>query len=157
MKEASSYLDKLPEIKQVLNENADAFIAAGAATLSGRTSGVQEIFTQIKDAAQGDQGKNKEKMKELRDLVLRKAREAREQGSAHVERGLESLQNLIRTIGGEDVPDMKVFVRAYQDRGDDAKKLVEDTYKAIFKVLEEKGKEAKRLSEEAKDDTKKKS
>ncbi len=162
MKEATPYLDKVPEIKQLLNDNRDKFIAAGAATLTGGSSSYQEIFAQIKDAAQGDLAKNKDKVDELRKLVEEKAREAETQGSKQLERGWESLQDWIRMMpGGDDalerMPDVKVFVKVSQERGEDAKKLAKETYEAVLQVLEEKGKKAKQLSEEVKDDTKKKS
>ncbi|KAI0356215.1 hypothetical protein OH77DRAFT_1423818 [Trametes cingulata] len=162
MKEASPYLDKVPEIKQILSENQDKFIAAGAATLSGGSSSAQEIFQRIKEVAQGDAAKNKEKVKELREFVQKKAEEAEQQGTARLERGWESLQEWIRTMpGGEEalqrVPDVKVFVKVSQDRREDAKKLAQETYEAVLKVLEEKGQKAKQLSEEVKEDTKRKS
>ncbi|KAI0769674.1 hypothetical protein BD413DRAFT_476947 [Trametes elegans] len=162
LKEAGPYLDKVPEIKQLLTENQDKFIAAGAATLTGGSSSTQEIFKRIKESAQGDNAKNKEKVKELRDFVQKKAEEAEEQGSARLERGWESLQDWIRTMpGGEDalkrVPDVKVFVKVSQDRREDAKKLAQETYEAVLEVLEEKGKKAKQLADDVKHDTNKKS
>ena len=150
----------MPEIKKLLNENADKLIAAGAATVSGGSSGTQEIFARIKDASQGDLSKNKDKMKELRDFVQAKAREAEEQGSRQLERGWESLQEWVRAMpGGEDalkrMPDVKVFVKVSQQRSDDAKQLAKETYEAVLQVLEEKGKKAKKLSEELKEETQK--
>ncbi|KAI0690194.1 hypothetical protein C8T65DRAFT_672032 [Cerioporus squamosus] len=162
LKEATPYLDKVPELKQVLNDNRDKFIAAGAATLTGGSSSYQEIFAKIKDAAQGDLAKNKDKVNELRKFVEEKAREAEAQGSKQLERGWESLQDWIRTMPGGDnalkrMPDVKVFVKVSQERSEDAKKLAKETYEAVLQVLEEKGKKAQQLSEEVKEDTKKKS
>ncbi|KAI0373383.1 hypothetical protein BV20DRAFT_989057 [Pilatotrama ljubarskyi] len=162
MKEASPYLDKVPEIKQILTENQDKFIAAGAATLSGGNSSAQEIFQRVKEVAQDDAAKNKEKLKELREFVQKKAEEAEQQGTARLERGWESLQEWVRAMpGGEEalkrVPDVKVFVKVSQDRREDAKKLAQETYEAVLQVLEEKGQKAQQLSEEVKEDTKKKS
>ncbi|RPD63871.1 hypothetical protein L227DRAFT_572311 [Lentinus tigrinus ALCF2SS1-6] len=159
LKEATPYLDKAPEIKQLLNDNRDKFIAAGAATISGGSSGMQEVFSHIKDVAQGDMAKNKDKMNELRKFVEDKAREAEAQGTKQLERGWESLQDWIRTMpGGEDalkrMPDVQVFVKVSQERSEDAKKLAKETYEAVLQVLEEKGKKAKQLSEEVKEDTK---
>ncbi|KAI0743833.1 hypothetical protein C8Q80DRAFT_1183375 [Daedaleopsis nitida] len=161
LKEAAPYLDKFPELKQLLNENADKFIAAGAATMTGGSSGTQEVFARIKEAAQGDL-KNKDKMKELRDFVQAKARDAEDSGSQQLERGWESLQQWIRAMpGGEDalkrMPDVKVFVKVSQEKSEDAKKLAKETYEAVLEVLEEKGKKAKRLSEEVQQDAKKSS
>ncbi|CDO69303.1 hypothetical protein BN946_scf184976.g22 [Trametes cinnabarina] len=162
MKEASPYLDKLPEIKKFLAENQDKFIAAGAATLSGGSSSAQEIFQKIKEAAESDGAKNKQKLKDLQDFVQKKAEEAQQQASGQLERGWESLQDWVRTMpGGEEalkrLPDVKIFVKVSQERSEDAKKLAEETYEAVLQVLEEKGKKAKQLTEEVKDDTKKES
>ena len=78
IKEVSPYLDKVPEIKQLLNDNASTFIAAGATSLTGASSSTQELFSRIKEAAQGDALKNKEKMNELgwplRDYIVQIAR-----------------------------------------------------------------------------------
>ncbi|KAI0633350.1 hypothetical protein C8Q77DRAFT_1217776 [Trametes polyzona] len=161
MKEAGPYLDKLPDIKQLLSENQDKFIAAGAATLSGGSSSTQEIFKRIKEAAEGDGAKSKEKLKELREFVQKKAEEAEQQGSARLERGWESLQEWVRAMpGGEEalkrVPDVKVFVKVSQERREDAKQLAQETYEAVLQVLEEKGKKAKQLSEQAKEDSNRK-
>ncbi|KAI0655905.1 hypothetical protein C8Q70DRAFT_1016263 [Cubamyces menziesii] len=160
VKEAGPYLDKLPEIKQLLTENQDKFVAAGAAALSGGSSSVQEIFKQVKETAEGDGMKNKEKLKELRDFVQKKAEEAEQQTSRQLEHGWESLQDWIRTMpGGEEalkrVPDVQVFVKVSQERREDAKKLAQETYEAVLQVLEEKGQKAKQLAEEVKEDTKK--
>ncbi|KAI8975817.1 hypothetical protein BD414DRAFT_496993 [Trametes punicea] len=160
MKEAGPYLDKLPEIKQVLSENQEKFIAAGAATLSGGSSSAQEIFQRVKEIAESNNVKNKEKLKELRQFVQKKAEEAEQQASRRLERGWESLQDWLRTMpGGEEalkrLPDVKVFVKVSQDRREDAKKLAEETYEAVLQVLEEKGRKAKQLSEEVKEDTRK--
>ncbi|KAI0675032.1 hypothetical protein C8Q78DRAFT_1010127 [Trametes maxima] len=161
-KEAGPYLDKLPEIKKLLTENQDKLIAAGATVLSGGNSSLQEIFKRVKEAAEGNAAKDKEKLKELREFVQKKVDEAEQQGSAQLERGWESLQEWIRAMpGGEEalsrVPDVKVFVKVSQERREDAKKLAQETYEAVLEVLEEKGKKAKQLSEEVKEGTKRKS
>ncbi|TBU29589.1 hypothetical protein BD311DRAFT_266400 [Dichomitus squalens] len=162
IEEASPYLDNIPEIKQLLNDNASAFIAAGATGLTGGSSSTQELFSRIKDLAQGDALKNKEKMNELRDFVKEKAHEAEEQGSQELERGWQSLQEWIRTMPGGDealerLPDVKVFVQVSREKSDEAKKLVKETYEGVLRVLEEKGKKAKQLAGEVQDDSKKRS
>ena len=123
---------------------------------------MQEIFKKVKETAEGDGMKNKEKLKELCDFVQKKAEEAEQQTSRQREHGWESLQDWIRTMpGGEEalkrVPDVKVFVKVSQERREDAKKLAQETYEAVLQVLEEKGQKAKQLAEEVKEDTKKSS
>ena len=156
MKEATPYLDKLPEIKQLLSDNADKLVSLGAG------GGMQELFTRIKKAADGDAAKNKDTMRELREFVQGRVREAEAHGGQQLERGWESLREWVRAMpGGEDavrrMPDMKVFVRVSQERGEDAKKLAQETYEEVMRVLQEKAKKAKQLSEEAKKDAKRSS
>jgi len=43
-------------------------------------------------------------------------------------------------------PQLKEFVEIIQDKGDDAKKLAQDTYNDIKKVLEKRIEEAKKLA-----------
>ncbi|KAI1796422.1 hypothetical protein LXA43DRAFT_987579 [Ganoderma leucocontextum] len=154
IRESSPYLNKLPEIRQILSNNASNFVSAGAASFSEVTSGTEELFSRLKDAAQTDILKNENKMKELRDHVLQKAREAEEERSRQFERGWRSLQEWIRSMPGGDealqrLPDMRVFVQVSGDGRDGAKGLAKETYEEILRVLEEKGKKAKQLSEEA--------
>ena len=162
LNDASPYLEQLPEIKQLLTDNADKFISAGAATLAGGRVDTQELFARIKDAAQGHAEKDKEKMRELREFVQSHARDAQEGGTRSLERGWKSLQEWVRSMpGGEDalqrMPDLKVLVNVSQDHRDEAKKLARETYEDILRVLEDKSKKAKRLSEDVKEDTKRSS
>jgi acetyl-CoA carboxylase alpha subunit len=53
-------------------------------------------------------------------------------------------RDLIQALN--QVPQLKEFVEIVQERGDDAQKLAEDTYKEIKQVLEKKLEEAKKLS-----------
>ena len=154
VKEASPYLNKLPEIRQILNDSASNFVSAGAAGVADATAGTQELFSRIKDATRTDVLKDEKKMKELRDYVVHKAHEAEEQRSRQFERGWRSLQDWIRSMPGGDealqrLPDMQVFVVVSRDRGDEAEELTKETYEEILRVLEEKGKKAKQLAEDA--------
>ena len=76
MKDAAPHLDKLPDVRKLLEDNASAFMAAGLS----QGGAAQEVLARVKDAAQGDAAKNKEKLKELKDFVQKKAEEARQRG-----------------------------------------------------------------------------
>ena len=151
VREASPYLNKLPEIRQILSDNASDFVSVGAASLTEATSSTEELFSRIKDGARADILKNEKKMAELRDYVLQKAHDAGEQRNRQFERSWESLQEWIRSVPGGDealerLPDMQVLVQVSRDRRDEAGDLAKETYEEILRVVEEKGKKAKQLS-----------
>ena len=74
LEEAAPYLDKLPDIRKLLEENASAFMAAGLS----QESAAREVLARVKDAAQGDVAKSKEKLQELKSFVQKKAEEVRQ-------------------------------------------------------------------------------
>ncbi|TFY58917.1 hypothetical protein EVJ58_g6114 [Rhodofomes roseus] len=160
LKEATPYLDKLPDIRKLVEDNASAFMAAGLA----QGGAAQEVLARVKEAAEGGAAKNKEKLKELKDFVQAKADEARQRGEKGSQGGLQSLQEWIRGMpGGEEalkkVPDVNVeaLMQVAQSRGDDAKKLMGETYEDILKVLQEKAKKAEKIAAEGKEEAKQKS
>lgn len=107
LQEATPSLDKLPEIKQALNDNAGKFVAAGAAMISGSSNAAQEVFQKLKEAAESGAAGNKEKVHELREFVLKKAEEAEEaekEDTGGTQKGWDILQGWIRTVpDGEEV------------------------------------------------------
>jgi len=153
VKQAQPYLDKLPDIKKLIEDNASALMGAGVS---------KEVFAKVKEATEGDASKNKQKVKDLQEFVKQKAEGVQKQSSAGIDQGWTALQGWIKTMpGGEEalkkMPDMDAFVQLAQQRGDDAKQLTKETYDEIVKVLEEKGKRAKELAEKTQQDAKKKS
>ncbi|KAH9920089.1 uncharacterized protein B0H18DRAFT_957264 [Fomitopsis serialis] len=159
LKEATPYLDKLPDIRKLVEENVSAFVAAGVS----QGGAAQEVLARIKEAAEGDAAKNKEKMQELKDFVQAKANEAKQSGGKGTEGGLQSLQEWIRSMpGGEEalkkVPDLDVnaLTQIAQSKGDDAKKLMGETYEDILKVLQDKADKAKKIAGEGKEEAKQK-
>lgn len=158
VKQAQPYLDKVPEIKKLIEDNASSFMAAGVS----QSKVVQEVFAKVKDAAEGGTAGNDQKMKELREFVEKKAHDVQGQGSGGVEHGLQVLQDWAKAMpGGEEMlkqaPSMSALMQLAQDRGDDAKKLTKEAYEDIVKVLEEKGKNARDLLEKSQNDVKRKS
>ncbi|KAH9938919.1 hypothetical protein B0H21DRAFT_878593 [Amylocystis lapponica] len=159
LKDAGPYLDKFPEIKQLLDDNASKFTAAGAATLSGNSNAAQEIFQRLKEAAESGVAGNKEKKQELKEFVLKKAKETEGQASDQVQKSWDMLQGWIKTIpGGEEAlkkaPNLGALIEVSQERGEDAKKLTQEACDDIMKVLEEKGKKAKELARKAGEEAK---
>lgn len=158
LQEAGPYLDKLPDIKQVVEENAQKFIAAGTVSLSGSSSTVQEVFARVKEVAESGDDKKKQ---ELKDFISKKASDAEQQSKGTAQKGWQALEQWIKAIpGGEEalqkVPDAKVVLQLSQERSEDAQKLTKETYEDILKVLQEKGAKAKKLVNKTKDEAKEK-
>ncbi|TCD69275.1 hypothetical protein EIP91_008210 [Steccherinum ochraceum] len=163
LSKASAYLDKLPEIKQLLSDNASKFVSAGVSSAGVASDETKEVFDKVKEVSEvKDEGKRKEKIKELKEFVSRKAEEAQERGGRSLERGWESLQEWMKMVPGgseamEKVPDVKVFVELSRKKSDEARKLAKETYEDVFRVLEEKAKKARGMVEDTKNEAEKKS
>ncbi|GBE81418.1 hypothetical protein SCP_0311470 [Sparassis crispa] len=100
VQQADPYLDKLPGITQLLNENAGKFIAAD----SGGSTAAQEVLARVREAAEAGVNGNEEKMRELRNFVLERASQAENDGKGSVEEGWDIRQQWIKRVpGGEDV------------------------------------------------------
>lgn len=78
IEQSTPYLDRVPELRQILNDSASKFISAGAATFSDQSEQAKEIFARLKEA-RGDSRVDPAKAKELKDFVLRKAKQAEEE------------------------------------------------------------------------------
>lgn len=55
------------------------------------------------------------------------------------------------------VPNAQALIALSQDKGDDAKKLAQETWDDVLKVLDDKGKKAKALAEATKEEAVQKS
>ncbi|EIN11727.1 hypothetical protein PUNSTDRAFT_50612 [Punctularia strigosozonata HHB-11173 SS5] len=155
VEQAKPYLDKAPEIRDLLNENANKFTGAGIAYLQGH--GMGELWDRVKDAANGD----KHKQEELKNFILDKAKEAAEKGEQSVGGGVEGILDLVKLVpGGQELleksPNIKVLAEITQSRSEQAQKLAQETYRDILKVLDDKAKKAKDLGEGAKKEAKEK-
>ena len=108
IEKASPQLEKLPEIKQLLSENASKFITAGALSLGKSKGEAEELFSKVKevaeDAGKGDFSKDKHKLEELTAYIRKKAEEAGKAGDSTYVRNWESLQEWVKSVpGGEEV------------------------------------------------------
>ncbi|THH32506.1 hypothetical protein EUX98_g1698 [Antrodiella citrinella] len=159
LRRSSSYLEKLPEIKQLLSDHAPKFVAAGISS----SDDTNEVFDKVKEVAEEkNESKRKERIKELKTFIQHKVEDLEEHGRGSVERGWESLQEWVKVVPGgseaiENAPDMKVFVQLSQQKSEEAKQLAKETYDDVLKVLEEKAKKARGLVDETKEEAKEKS
>jgi hypothetical protein len=98
---AQPYLDKLPDIKNLLSSNSAAFLGLGAGALGGQT---KEIFEMLKGAAEAKGDEQKKKVEELKKLVESKAKEATDAASSKFGMGWDDILGYVKQVpGGEEV------------------------------------------------------
>ncbi|KAF3925160.1 hypothetical protein ABW20_dc0101782 [Dactylellina cionopaga] len=130
LKEAKPLLDKNPEVKQLIEENADTLKEGNA----------QELMTKVKDAiSSGD-------LKGLRGYVDEAVQKA---NKSNFGSGVDQYLKLVPG-GSQIIPKLKQFKEITKEHGEEAEKLVQDTIKEISQVLDKKMGEAKELSKKAK-------
>ena len=64
---SSAYLDKLPDIRQLLSDNASKFIAAGASSVDASSEEAEEVLDKVKEVAELKE-KNEEQRAEIERL-----------------------------------------------------------------------------------------
>ncbi|EKM54428.1 uncharacterized protein PHACADRAFT_258266 [Phanerochaete carnosa HHB-10118-sp] len=139
--------EKNPELKDLLNQNKAAFVAAGSSF--GSLSDVLDRVRQVlKDGA------DPQKVNELKEFVQSRAKEAQT-------KGWEGLQSWIKSMpGGEEAlknlseVDIQSLIALTKDKSEDAKHLAEETYQDILKVLKDKAGKAKKIADEGKQEVK---
>lgn len=134
MEEAKPYLDKNPEIKKLVEENADVL----------KQGKIQELYPRIKKAVEsGDMGDLQSYVKSFTD----KAKDS----------GLGGLDQYIKKIPGGDqiLPKLTQIQEVAEKHGDEAQRIMKDTISEISEILKKKGDEAASLAEKAKKDAKK--
>ncbi|PVH95671.1 hypothetical protein DM02DRAFT_617725 [Periconia macrospinosa] len=136
MQEACPYLDRNPQVKKLVEENADAL----------KQGNVQDLFQKVKQAVEsGSTG-------DLESYVKSAASKAKESGFGGF--GLE--QYLEKVPGGDQVlPKLSQLQEAAEKHGDEAQKLLKEAVAEISDVLRRKGKQAEELARKAKDESKK--
>lgn len=110
---ASPYLDKLPDVRQLLDEKKSAFLALGAGALSsggGDKGDLGEVMEKAKEVAEvKDEKQRKEKVQKLKEFVLQKAEEAQKKmgsmgGGIAGKLSWDSVESYVKSLpGGEQV------------------------------------------------------
>ena len=137
MEKAKPYLDKSPEVKELLEENKEKLKKNG---------NVQELYERVKDAVQSG------KIDTLKQYVQNTVKKVG-QGSGGNDGGLEKYLNMMPS-GGEIIPKLTQLQKIAQEHGEEAEKLVTDTFKEIQEVLQKKVGEAEELAQKAKKNAK---
>lgn len=138
MAKAKPYLDKSPEVKKLVEENKEKLKKQG---------NVQELYEKVQDAVQSG---NTDSLKQYVQNTVKEAG----QGSGGGGGGLEKYFNMVP--GGSDIfPKLEQLQQMAQEHGQEAEKIVKDTFKDIQDVLERKTGEAEELVQKAKQNAKK--
>jgi hypothetical protein len=92
LKEAQPALEKVPEIRDFLNDKAGAFLGLGAGILSGQGAGsAKEIFDRVQKVAEA-KGKDREgQIKELKEWLESKVNEAQEKAKGSFGMGWDNI------------------------------------------------------------------
>ncbi|GAA6018873.1 hypothetical protein JCM10207_000270 [Rhodosporidiobolus poonsookiae] len=159
-KSAGPALEKMPDVKEAFEKNlskVEGYVG------EDRVKVVKDLYSEVSKIASGE-GSVEEKTKKAKELVeeklgessefaklgLSKANDLASQGKKWLESttGLGGLSKIFEEV------DLKALKKVAEERGDDGKKILEDTYKEIKEVLQKRSQDAKKLAGEAKDEAK---
>lgn len=134
MEQAKPYLDKNPQVKKLVEENADAL----------KGGNVQELYQRVKSAVEkGDTG-------DLQSYIKSVADKAKDGGFGDYEQYLKKIPG-----GDQILPKLSQLQEVAQKHGDEAQKLLKEAVSEISEILQKKSDEAQKLAEKAKEDSKK--
>ncbi|KAK3175202.1 hypothetical protein OEA41_002448 [Lepraria neglecta] len=136
MEKAQPFLEKSPEVKEVVEKNADQLKKQG---------NVQELYEKVKEAVESN---NSDNLKQYVQSTVDKVKQGSGGGG-----GLEGYLKMVPG-GSEILPKLSEMQKYTQDHGQEAEKLANDTFKEIEQVLQKKVGEAKDLAQKAKKDAK---
>ncbi|POY72565.1 hypothetical protein BMF94_4392 [Rhodotorula taiwanensis] len=163
-KAAGPVLDKMPDVKEALDKNlskVEGYLG------EDRVKIVKELYAELEKIGKSDKSVE-EKTKLAKDLVQDKLGDssqfktlgfATEKASDLADQGKQWLEQQIPGLGGlskvlQDT-DLKALRDVASKRGDDGKKILEETYDQIKDVLAKQSDKAKKLGEQAAQDAKK--
>jgi uncharacterized protein Yka (UPF0111/DUF47 family) len=134
MEKAQPYLEKNPEVKKLIEENADTL----------KKGNVNDMYEKVKKAVEsGDMG-------DLQSYVKSAAGKAKDSGFGGMDKYLEKIPG-----GDQIIPKLTQLSQVAEKHGDEAQKILKDTIKEISEVLKKKGDEAAKVAEKAKNESKK--
>jgi len=134
LEQAKPYFDKNPEIKKIVEENADAL----------KKGNVGELWENVKEAASSG---NTDK---LQEYVKSAGKKAKDSGFGQ---GFEKYAKMVPG-GSEILPKLQKIQEVAQKHGDEAEKILKSTYKDIQDVIQKRTGEIEKLGEKAKKDAK---
>jgi len=133
MEQAKPYLDKNPQVKKLIEENADALKRGNAA----------ELFNKAREAVESGN------TEDIQSYIKSAADKAKQSGFG----GLDQYLNKIPG-GAQIMPKLSQLQDIAQKHGDEAQKLLKETMDEITQVLNKKSDQAQKLAEKASKDAK---
>jgi len=140
LEQAKPYLDKNPQVKELVENNAELLKQGNAA----------ELFTQVRKAAESG------KLGDLQDYVNKAVDKAKSKGSqaaGSLGGQYEQFFNMIPE-GSEIMPKLQQLGQVFKEHSKEGEQLLKETADDLKKLLEEKAKKAQKLAESAKKDAK---
>lgn len=134
LEQTRPYLDKSPEMKKLVEENADAL----------KQGNIGELFEKVKDAASSG---NLDSLKEYAEKAKEKAK------NTGVGKSLEQYAKMIPG-GSEILPRLQKLQEVAKTKSGDAEKVLGAAYKDVQDLLEKRIKELEGLAEDAKRESK---
>lgn len=122
MEQAKPYLDKNPQIKEMVEKNQDSL----------KSGNIAELFKKL-------QGGNAD---QIQDYIKQAAEEAKNSGMG------KNMEQYMKMIPGGDkiVPSLAKLEEVARKRGDEAQKILKETYDEVAEILQKKTKEAEKLA-----------
>ncbi|KAK0113032.1 hypothetical protein ONS95_014741 [Cadophora gregata] len=135
LEQAKPYLDKSPEVKKLIEENADAL----------KQGNIGEIFAKVKDAVSSGN------IDSLQDYVKQAGEKTKQSGFG------KNIEQYAKMIPGADqiLPKLMKLQEVAKTRGDDAEKILKEAFKDVQDVLTKKTDELEKLADSAKKEVKK--
>jgi hypothetical protein len=134
LEQAKPYLDKNPQVKEMVEKNADAL----------KQGNIREVFEKVKSAVETGN------MEDLKSYVKQAGEKARNSGMGQ---SIESYAKMIPG-GGEIVPQLVKLQEVAQKRGDEAEGILRGAYEDVKQVLQRRIGEAEKLAEKTGKDAK---
>jgi cell division septum initiation protein DivIVA len=130
IEQAKPYLDKSPEIKKVVEDNADLF----------KQGNIEELFAKVKEAASSGNAES------LKDYAKKATEKAKDSGLG------KSLEQYAKMIpgGNEIIPKLQKLQEVAKNKSGDAEKILTEAYKDVQGIIEKRTKELESLAEDAK-------
>jgi hypothetical protein len=134
LEQAKPYLDKNPQVKEMVEKNADTL----------KSGNVKEVFEKVKKAAETGN------LEDLKGFVKQAGEKANNSG---VGQSLEQYAKMIPG-GSEIVPQLVKLKEVAEKRGEQGEGILMGAYEDVKNVLRRRIGEAEKLTEKAKDDAK---
>ncbi|GAO47545.1 hypothetical protein G7K_1750-t1 [Saitoella complicata NRRL Y-17804] len=143
---AKPYLEKVPDLKKLLDDNAETIKAVGGPDAEKL---VQEIYAKAEEISK--KGLNKDSISDLQSFITERASTASSIASKAGTNALSQAKELYK-----QVPDIAELQKLGKEHGPEVKKIVEEGWGEVKEVLKKKVEEARKVAEKAQKDVKEK-